>query len=101
MVEETTSKVKSTVSEIRRRTCKKYWAEEKAWIVLEGLRGESTVDELCRREGIHASMYYNWGKEFLEAGKQQLGNLKPRQGWHLTTKEVEELRKPFWEPTSF
>jgi len=64
--------VETTVREIRRKTRKKYSAEEKIRIVLGGLRGESTIAELCRREGIHPNMYYKWSKEFLEAGKQRL-----------------------------
>ena len=62
--------VETTVREIRRKTRKKYSAEEKIRIVLEGLRGESTIAELCRREGIHPNMYYKWSKEFLEPGRQ-------------------------------
>ena len=54
---------------IRRQTRRQYSAEEKIRIVLEGLRGEENISELCRREGIAASMYYGWSKEFLEAGK--------------------------------
>ena len=57
--------VESTVRDIRRKTRKKYSAEEKIRIVLEGLRGESTVAELCRREGIAQSLYYKWSKEFI------------------------------------
>ena len=71
MAEENAS-VEATVREIRRKTRKKYSAEEKVRIVLEGLRGESKIAELCRREGIHQNMYYKWSKEFLEAGKQRL-----------------------------
>ena len=71
----------STVRNIRRKTRKKYSAEEKIRIVLEGLRGESTIAELCRREGIAQSLYYKWSKEFLEAGKQRLsGNTKRQAG---------------------
>ena len=58
MTEETTSGVEATVREIRRRSRKKYSAEEKVRIVLEGLRGEVTIAELCRREGIHPNMFY-------------------------------------------
>src|SRR3984885_7504090 len=58
---------------IRRQTRRQYSAEEKIRIVLEGLRGEENISELCRREGIAASMYYGWSKEFLEAGKRRLG----------------------------
>ena len=57
-----------TVRDIRRATRKRYSAEEKIRIVLEGLRGEDSIAELCRREGINANMYYRWSKEFLEAG---------------------------------
>jgi transposase len=60
------------VREIRRQTRRKYNAEEKIRIVLEGLRGEDTIAELCRREGINPNMYYKWSKEFLEAGKARL-----------------------------
>jgi transposase len=71
--------VESTVQNIRRNTRKKYSAEEKIRIVLEGLRGESTVAELCRREGIAQSLYYKWSKEFMEAGKQRLAGNTKRQ----------------------
>src|SRR5215472_18655622 len=60
------------VREIRRATRKHYSAEEKIRIVLDGLRGEHSVAELCRRESIAESLYYNWSKEFLEAGKRRL-----------------------------
>ena len=58
----------SKVREIRRKTRRKFSAEEKIRIVLEGLRGEDSIAELCRREGISSNLYYNWSKEFLEAG---------------------------------
>lgn len=80
----------STVRNIRRQSRKRYSGEEKIRIVLEGLRGEETVAELCRREGISESVYYRWSKEFLEAGKQRLvGNTK-RQA---TSDEVVGLRR--------
>ena len=89
MSEETSAAVEATVREIRRKTRKKYSAEEKVRIVLEGLRGEEKVAELCRREGIHQNMYYKWSKEFLEAGKQRLvGDTKREADSH----EVEEMR---------
>lgn len=89
MVEEHNSSVENTVREIRRKTRKKYSAEEKVRIVLEGLRGEDKITELCRREGIHPNMYYKWAKEFLEAGKQRLvGDTKREADSH----DVEELR---------
>jgi transposase len=60
------------VREIRRQTRKRHSTEEKIRIVLEGLRGEHSIAELCRREGIAQSLYYKWSKEFLEAGKKRL-----------------------------
>jgi len=89
MSEETTKEVEATVREIRRRTRKKYSAEEKVRIVLEGLRGEEKISELCRREGIHQNMYYKWSKEFLEAGKQRLVGDTRREA---DSQEVEEMR---------
>jgi transposase len=62
----------AAVREIRRRTRRKFAPEEKVRIVLEGLRGEQSISELCRREGIAANLYYRWSKDFLEAGKKQL-----------------------------
>jgi transposase-like protein len=61
------------VKDIRRATRKRHSAEEKIAIVLAGLRGEDSIAELCRREGIAQSLYYSWSKEFLEAGKKRLG----------------------------
>jgi transposase len=89
MAEETTSNVEATVREIRRRTRKQYSAEEKVRIVLEGLRGEEKIAELCRREGIHQNMYYKWSKEFLEAGKQRLVGDTKRAA---DSQEVEAMR---------
>ena len=60
------------VRDIRRATRRHYSAEEKIRIVLDGLRGEYSIAELCRREGIAESLYYSWSKEFLEAGKRRL-----------------------------
>ena len=62
----------AAVREIRRRTRRKFAPEEKVRIVLEGLRGEQSIADLCRREGIAANLYYRWSKDFLEAGKKQL-----------------------------
>ena len=59
------------VQDIRRATRKHYSAEEKIRIVLEGLRGEDSIAELCRREGIAQNLYYRWSKDFLEAGKMR------------------------------
>jgi transposase len=62
----------AAVREIRRRTRRKFAPEEKVRIVLEGLRGEQSISELCRREGIASNLYYRWSKDFLEAGKKRL-----------------------------
>src|SRR3712207_5627724 len=62
----------SLVRDIRRATRKHYSAEEKIRIVIAGLRGEDSIGELCRREGISQNLYYHWSKEFLEAGKKRL-----------------------------
>ena len=88
MAEENTQSVESTVREIRRKTRKKYSAEEKLRIVLEGLRGEDSISELCRREGIHQNMYYKWSKEFLEAGKQRLAGDTKREADRQDVKEM-------------
>ena len=61
------------VRDIRRKTRKRHSVEEKIRIVLSGLRGEDSIAELCRREGIAQSLYYSWPKEFLEAGRRRLG----------------------------
>ncbi len=66
------TKSERMVKDIRRRTRKHHSAEEKIRIVLEGLRGEESIAELCRRESIVTSLYYSWSKEFLEAGKRRL-----------------------------
>ena len=79
-----------TVRDIRRRTRKQHSAEEKIRIVLEGLRGEEGISELCRREGISPNLYYSWSKAFLEAGKQRLAGDTKRQA---TSPEVNELRR--------
>jgi len=64
------------VKDIRRVTRKQYSAEEKIRIVLDGLRGEASIAELCRREAIAESLYYSWSKEFLEAGKRRLAGIR-------------------------
>ena len=76
--------------DIRRVTRKQYGAEEKIRIVLDGLRGEESIAALCRREGIAESLYYNWSKEFLEAGKKRLAGDTARAA---TTDEVKHLRR--------
>ena len=78
------------IKDIRRQTRRHYSAEEKIRIVLEGLRGEENISELCRREDIAASMYYGWSKEFLEAGKRRLAGDTARAA---TSGEVRDLRR--------
>jgi len=78
------------VREIRRATRKKYSAEEKIRIVLAGLRGERSIAELCRVEGIAESLYYAWSKEFLEAGKKRLAGDTERQA---SSGDVKDLRR--------
>ena len=81
--------VEKTVRDIRRHTRKKYSAEEKIRIVLEGLRGEDTIAELCRKEGINPNVYYRWSKDFMEAGKKRLSGDTVREA---NSEEVKELR---------
>jgi transposase len=78
------------IRDIRRATRRHFSAEEKIRIVLEGLRGEKSIAELCRREGIASSMYYGWSKEFLEAGKKRLAGDTARAA---TSDEVKDLRR--------
>jgi transposase len=78
-----------TVRDIRRRTRRHYSAEDKIRIVLEGLRGEDSIAELCRKEGINSNVYYRWSKEFLEAGKKRLAGDTVREA---TSDEVKNLR---------
>ena len=78
------------VKEIRRATRRQFSAEEKIRIVLSGLRGEDSIAELCRREGIVQNLYYRWSKEFLEAGKRRLAGDTARVA---TSDEVGDLRR--------
>jgi transposase len=78
------------VRDIRRATRKHYSAEDKIRIVLEGLRGEDSIAELCRREGIAQNLYYRWSKDFLEAGKKRLAGDTARAA---TSDEVNDLRR--------
>ena len=60
----------SLISELKRKTRRSYSSEEKIRIIIEGMRGEESVAELCRREGISQALYYKWSKDFMEAGKR-------------------------------
>ena len=84
------SKTEAVVREIRRKTRRKYSAEEKIRIVLEGLKGEESIAGLCRREGISPNLYYSWSKEFLEAGKRRLMGDTKREA---TSGEVGGLKR--------
>ena len=81
--------VEKTVRAIRRATRRRFSAEEKIRVVLEGLRGEDSIAELCRRERINQNLYYRWSKEFLEAGKKRLAGDTAREA---TSDEVKSLR---------
>jgi transposase len=78
------------VKDIRRATRRHFSAEEKIRVVLDGLRGEDSIAELCRREGIVQNLYYRWSKEFLEAGKKRLAGDGARAA---TSDEVKDLRR--------
>ena len=78
------------VKGIRRATRRQFSAEEKIRIVLSGLRGEDSIAELCRREGIVQNLYYRWSKDFLEAGKKRLAGDTARAA---SSEEVKELRR--------
>ena len=82
-------RARKTIRQIKRATRRKFSAEEKIRIILEGLRGEQSISELCRREGIAPSVYYKWSKSFLEAGTQRLTGETKRD---TTTEEVRSLK---------
>jgi transposase len=81
--------VKSIVRDIKRQTRRKFTSEEKITIVLEGLKGEDSIADICRREGIHPTMYYKWSKDFLEAGKRRLNGDTVREA---NSQEVNDLK---------
>ena len=85
----TKAPAEQVVNDIRRATRKLHSSEEKIRIVLSGLRGEDSIAELCRKEGIAQSLYYSWSKEFLEAGKKRLAGDTARQA---SSPEVKTLR---------
>jgi transposase len=84
------SKSEKIVKDIKRHTRRKYSSEEKIRIVLEGLRGETSIAEICRREGINPNVYYKWSKDFLEAGKKRLDGDTVREA---NSYEVDQLRQ--------
>ena len=88
-VEWQSEEAEKAVRDIRRATRRQYSAEEKVRIVIAGLRGEDSVAELCRKEGINQNLYYRWSKDFLEAGKKRLAGDTAREA---TSDEVKGLR---------
>ncbi len=80
----------AVVKDIRRQTRRKFSSEEKIRIVLEGLKGEDSISEICRKEGIASALYYRWSKDFIEAGKKRLNGDTEREA---NSFEVDELRK--------
>ena len=86
----TKASAEAVVKDIRRATRRHFSAEDKIRIVLDGLRGDDSIAELCRKEGIAQSLYYTWSKEFMEAGKRRLAGDTARAA---TTEEVKDLRR--------
>jgi transposase len=84
------AKSKDVIKQIKKATRRKFSAEDKIRIVLEGLRGETPISEISRREGIASSVYYKWSKSFLEAGKNGLTRAVIRDA---TSEEVRELKQ--------
>jgi transposase len=83
-------RARKTIRQVRRATRRKFSAEEKIRVIMEGLRGEESISELCRREGIAPSIYYKWSKSFLEAGKKRLMGDTKRDA---SSDEVRELKR--------
>jgi len=79
----------SLISELKRKTRRTYSSEENIRIIIDGMRGEMTIAELCRKEGIAQTLYYKWSKDFMEAGKRRLSGDTMRE---VNTSEVKELK---------
>src|SRR5258708_17449693 len=90
-VERHSEEAEKAVRDIRRATRRQFSAEEKVRIVIAGLRGEDSIAELCRKEGINQNLYYRWSKDFLEAGKKRLAGDTAREA---TGDEVKEVQAP-------
>src|SRR6202795_2492267 len=88
-VERHSEAAEKAVRDIRRATRRQYSAEDKIRIVIAGLRGEESILELCRKEGINQNLYYRWSKDFLEAGKKRLAGDTAREA---TSDEVKEIQ---------
>lgn len=80
----------SMVQEIKKRTRRSFSSEEKIMIVLEGMRGEESIAEICRKYSIHQNLYYKWNRDFIEAGKKRLSGDTTREA---TSDEVQDLKK--------
>ncbi len=80
----------SLVNEIKKRTRRSFSSEEKIMIVLEGMRGEESIAEICRKFSIHQNLYYKWNRDFIEAGKKRLSGDTVREA---TSDEVVDLKK--------
>jgi transposase len=83
------SNTTSLIRDVKRRTRRKFSAEEKIRIVIEGLRGEESIAEICRKESIHPNQYYKWSKDFMEAAKKRMMGDTQREA---NTDEVKALR---------
>ena len=94
-IEADSEAAEKAVRDIRRATRRHFTAEDKVRIVIAGLRGEDSVAELCRKEGINQNLYYRWSKEFLEAGKKRLAGGTAREA---TSDEVKDLRAERGQP---
>ena len=79
----------SLISELKRKTRRTYSSEEKIRIIIDGIRGETTIAELCRKEGISQGIYYKWSKDFMDAGKRRLTGDTMREA---NTSEVKDLK---------
>lgn len=84
------TKSESIVKDIKRKTRRRYSAQEKISVVLEGLKGETSIAELCRREGINPNVYYKWSRDFIEAGERRLNGDTLREA---NSNEVNEMKK--------
>jgi transposase len=95
--------VEKTVRDIKRRKRRRFSAEDKIRIVLQGLRDEESIAEICRREGLHQNLYYRWSKKFLDAGKKRLAGDNVREAGSDDVKalrsESAQLREALTETT--
>jgi transposase len=81
---------KKFIQDIKHLSHRKFTAEEKIRIVLEGFRRDTPIRDLCRREGIHPGTYYAWLKDFMEAGKERLTREMVRDATRI---EVQNIRR--------